>query len=57
MEKQQVKALGPLPTHIEEKIQTILMRDGFQSQIRIFKPKKNLLGPGPSIVLQFAGGM
>lgn len=54
MGKQKLEALGPAAPHVEESFQSITMRDGFESQIKVHKPTSK--SGGPLIVLVFGGG-
>lgn len=56
MEKQGLEALGPCPPEVEESYQKIKMRDGYESEIKLFKPTKPPTGGSPLIVLVYGGG-
>jgi len=54
MEKDRLEALGSPAPHVEEEFESITMRDGFDSKIKVYRPagKKG----GPLIVLIYGGG-
>lgn len=56
MEQQRVEALGPPPSELAESFQEIPMRDGFNSELKIFKPTQPAPDGTPLIVLVFGGG-
>lgn len=56
LQKKNIEALGPCPPEVEESYQNISMRDGFESELKIFKPTKPPAKGSPLVVLVFGGG-
>ncbi|GAB7350765.1 hypothetical protein MBLNU459_g1309t1 [Dothideomycetes sp. NU459] len=56
MQEQRLAALGPPGPDIKESSKKIPMRDGFESELKIFQPTKEVPGGSPLIVLCFGGG-
>lgn len=55
-EKQNIAALGPPPPEVSESFLKIPMRDGFESELKIFKPTSPPPTGSPLVVLVFGGG-
>lgn len=55
-ERQNIAALGPPPAEISEAFQKITMRDGYESELKVFKPTQPPAGGSPLVVLVFGGG-
>ncbi|KAF2152885.1 alpha/beta-hydrolase [Myriangium duriaei CBS 260.36] len=47
---------GESPSGVKETVREIPMRDGFQSNIRIYQPAKAVEGGSPVVMLSFGGG-
>lgn len=56
LEQQRIEALGPPPPEVNESFQNIPMRDGFESEIKVFKPTQPPAGGTALVVLVFGGG-
>lgn len=56
LEKARMRALGPPGPEIEESSKEITMRDGEQTELKIFKPTKKPADGSPLVVLNFGGG-
>lgn len=54
--KQAEAAMGPTPDDLEEPIQVVKARDGFELQNRVVKPKKSPPGGSPLILTVHGGG-
>ncbi|CZT23344.1 related to Putative sterigmatocystin biosynthesis lipase/esterase STCI [Ramularia collo-cygni] len=55
-EQQNIKALGPPPPEVQESFSKIAMRDGFDSELKIFKPTNPPSSGSPLVILIFGGG-
>ncbi|PNS21081.1 hypothetical protein CAC42_3418 [Sphaceloma murrayae] len=47
---------GPTPAGVKESTQKIKMRDGYESELRVFQPEKADAGGSPLVVLIYGGG-
>ncbi|KAK5686661.1 hypothetical protein LTS10_002784 [Elasticomyces elasticus] len=56
LEQQGIQALGPPPPGVEESFLNIQLRDGFDSELKIFKPAQPPASGSPLVVLVFGGG-
>lgn len=56
MGKQRLAALGPPGPDLKESFKKIPMRDGFESELKIFQPTAKPAAGSPLIVLCFGGG-
>ncbi len=56
MDQQNIQALGPPPPEIGESFIKIPMRDGFDSELKVFKPTHPPPASSPLVILVFGGG-
>ncbi|KAF1348956.1 Alpha/Beta hydrolase protein [Delphinella strobiligena] len=56
VEKDSLAALGPPPPEVDESFINIRMRDGYQSELKVFKPTQPPPGGSPLFVLVYGGG-
>lgn len=56
MLEQRLAALGPPGPDLKESFKKIPMRDGFESELKIFQPTQKPAGGSPLIIMCFGGG-
>ena len=56
MEQESIAALGPVPAEVKESFVKIPMRDGYESELKVFKPTKAPAEGSPLIILVYGGG-
>ncbi|TKA76932.1 hypothetical protein B0A55_03117 [Friedmanniomyces simplex] len=56
MDAQNMQALGPPPPEVGESFLKIPMRDGFDSELKVFKPTQPPTTGSPLVIMVFGGG-